>query len=930
LGIRNLFQAPTVAGVAGNLRTGGTRPVLGARPRPALLPLSAAQRRLWFLAQMEGPSATYNAPLSLRLRGAVDIPALRAALSDVVDRHEALRTVFPEQDGEPFQQVVSGERAVPALHVRNCADEDALAAAVKQAEHCVFDLSAELPIRAFLFGVGAQEHVLVLVVHHIATDGWSLAPLMRDLATAYEARCGGGEPRWSALPVQYADYTLWQQELLGAAEDSDSRLAEQVNYWAGALAGVPDQLELRFDRPRPVEASHRGGRVEWTVEPELHAKLKELAAARHVTLFMVLQAGLAALLSKLGAGTDVPIGTSIAGRTDVALDDLVGFFVNTLVLRTDTSGDPTFAELLDRVRETDLAAFAHQDVPFEQLVEILNPARSTAHHPLFQIMLVVQNNDEATLELPGLEVTAEPLTYSAEKFDLTAAFAETHDASGAPAGLTAVFSYATDLFDQATIEAMAARLVRLLDAVTADPNQVPGHLDVLSDEERHRILVEWNDTAVEIPQVCAHELFEAQVRRTPTATAVVFEDTEISYEELNARANRLAHHLIDRGVGAEDFVALALPRSIDLVVAVLAVLKAGGAYLPIDLDHPQDRINDVIDDARPVLTLHELPDLTTYPVTDPETSTAPANPAYVIYTSGSTGRPKGVVIEHAALGAYLLRAREVYPDAAGTALVNSSIAFDLTVTALYTPLVSGGRVILAELDERAGAAGRPSFMKVTPSHLGILENLPDEVSPSGTLILGGETLTGQALRRIRATHPGLTVVNAYGATEATVNSTEFRIAPGQFVDPGALPIGRPFWNTRVYVLDQSLRPVPPGVVGELYLAGSGLARGYLNRAGLTAQRFVANPWGDGERMYRTGDLGLWNTEGRLACVGRVDNQVKVRGFRIELGEVEAAVAAHPEVRRVVVLVREDRPGDRRLVAYVTPQKGCAPDPAELR
>ncbi|MEU6467666.1 condensation domain-containing protein, partial [Streptomyces sp. NPDC046976] len=759
----------------------------------------------------------------------------------MVDRHEALRTVFPEQDGEPFQQVLLGERAVPVLHVRNCADEDALAAAVKQAEHCVFDLSAELPIRAFLFGVSAQEHVLVLVVHHIATDGWSLAPLMRDLATAYEARCAGGEPQWSALPVQYADYTLWQKELLGSAEDPDSRLADQVNYWAGALAGVPDQLELRFDRPRPAEASYQGGRVEWSVEPALHAQLKELAAAHHVTLFMVLQAGLAALLSKLGAGTDVPIGTSIAGRTDVALDDLVGFFVNTLVLRTDTSGDPTFAELLDRVRETDLAAFAHQDVPFEQLVEVLNPARSTAHHPLFQIMLVVQNNDEATLELPGLEVTAEPPTYSAEKFDLTASFAETHDASGAPAGLTAVFSYATDLFDQATIEALAGRLVRLLDTVTADPNQVPGHLDVLSDEERHRILVEWNDTAVEIPRQCAHELFEAQVRRTPTATAVVCEDTEISYEELNTRANRLAHHLIDHGVGAEALVALALPRSVDLVVAVLAVLKAGGAYLPIELNHPQDRINDVINDARPVLTLHELPDLTTYPATNPETPTEPADPAYVIYTSGSTGRPKGVVIEHAALGAYLLRAREVYPDAAGTALVNSSIAFDLTVTALYTPLVSGGRVILAELDEHAGTVGRPSFMKVTPSHLAILESLPEEVSPSGTLILGGEPLTGHALRRMRATHPGLTVVNAYGATEATVNSTEFRIAPGQPLDSGALPIGRPFWNTRIYVLDQSLRPVPPGVVGELYVAGSGLARGYLNRPGLTAERFVANP-----------------------------------------------------------------------------------------
>ncbi len=935
LSIRNLFQAPTVAGVADHLRSGSDqagriRPVLEPRNRPALLPLSAAQRRLWFLAQMEGPSATYNAPLGLRLRGALDTSALRAALSDVVERHEALRTVFPEQDGEPFQQVLVGERAVPLLHVQDCADEDALTAAVKEAEHCVFDLSADLPIRAFLFGVGAQEHVLVLVVHHIATDGWSLAPLMCDLTTAYETRCAGAEPQWTALPVQYADYTLWQQDLLGAAEDPDSRLAEQLKYWAGALAGVPDQLELRFDRPRPVVASYRGGRVEWSVEPELHARLKELAATHHVTLFMVLQAGLAALLSKLGAGTDVPIGTSVAGRTDVALDDLVGFFINTLVLRTDTSGDPTFAELLDRVRETDLAAFAHQDVPFEQLVEVLNPARSTAHQPLFQIMLVVQNNDEATLELPGLEVTAEPPTYSAEKFDLTVAFAETHAESGAPGGLTAVFSYATDLFDQATIEAMAGRLVRLLEAVAADPDQIPSHLDVLSEEERHRLLVEWNDTAVEIPQQWAHELFEAQVRRTPTATAVVFEDTELSYEELNARANRLAHYLTGHGVGAETLVALALPRSADLIVAILGVLKAGGAYLPIDLDHPQERIDGLINDARPVLVLRELPDLAGHPSSNPQTPIKPADPAYVIYTSGSTGKPKGVVIEHAALGAYLIRARETYSDAAGTALVNSSIAFDLTVTGLYTPLVSGGRVVLAELDEHAAAAGRPSFMKLTPSHLGILENLPDEVSPSGTLILGGELLTGHALRRMRATHPGLTVVAAYGATETTVNCTEFRIAPGQSLDPGPVPIGRPFWNTRVYVLDQSLRLVPPGVVGELYVAGAGLARGYLNRPGLTAGRFVANPWGDGERMYRTGDLVFWDHDGQLAYVGRTDNQVKVRGFRIELGEVEAALVAYAGVGQVVVLVREDRPGDRRLVAYVTPQQGGVVESAELR
>ncbi|MBI0312132.1 amino acid adenylation domain-containing protein [Streptomyces javensis] len=924
LAVRRVFEAPTVAELAAVLDASEVvRPAVRAVvPRPARLPLSLAQQRLWFLHQFEGPSATYNIPVALRLTGALDEGALRLGLGDVVARHESLRTVFAEDADGPYQVVQ--DTAEVELTVA-AADREAIHEELSEAIRTPFDLMNDVPLRAWLFQLGDDEHVLLLVAHHIASDAWSMGPLARDLTGAYAARVTTGEaPGWEPLPVQYADYGIWQREMLGAEDDADSEINRQLTYWKAALADLPEELSLPFDRPRPATSSYEGDRITFEVPSGLYEELTRIARERRASLFMVMQTALSTLLTRLGAGTDIPLGTAIAGRTDDALDDLVGFFVNTLVLRTDTSGDPTFAELLDRVRGKDLEAYAYQDLPFERLVEVVNPERSLSRHPLFQTMLTLNNTEQggasAVVSLPGLSVAGEPVAAGAAKFDLSFRLAERRGEADGGVVLEGALDFSTDLFDRATAQGIAERFVRVLTALAEDPECRVGDVELLSAVERERVLVGWNGESRGVRGVSLPVLFGEQVARTPDAVAVVCGDLRLTYGELEAWSNRVARWLVGQGVGPESFVGVVLPRSVELVVVLLGVVKAGGAYVPVDPGYPAERKAHILGDARPVLVIDEVEDLAAADACSDEPVEEVRElslPAYVIYTSGSTGWPKGVVVEHRSVGAYLERAREVYPDASGTALLHSSVAFDLTVTALYTPLVSGGRVVLGELDERAAGVGQPSFMKVTPSHLGLLEALPEEVSPSGTLIIGGEALVGEALASWRAAHPDVVVVNAYGPTEATVNCADYRIEPGQELASGAVPIGRPFWNTRAYVLDAWLRPVPPGAVGELYVAGVVLARGYLGRADLTAERFAADPYGPaGARMYRTGDLARWNADGQLVYVGRVDDQVKVRGFRIELGEIQAVLASHGEVAQAAVVVREDRPGDQRLVAYV--------------
>ncbi|MFI6058361.1 amino acid adenylation domain-containing protein [Streptomyces sp. NPDC051286] len=955
MSLRTLFEAPTPAGLAARLGGAGeARAALTAGARPERVPLSFAQQRLWFIGQLEGPSPTYNVPVALRLGGDVDREALGAALRDVLERHEVLRTVFPVADGEPYQQVLDADGLDWRLTVADVAPGE-LADAVAEAQRRPFGLAAEVPFRAWLFSAGPDEQVLVVVVHHIATDGWSREPLARDLSVAYAARREGRAPQWADLPVQYADYALWQRELLGDEQDPDSVISRQVAYWRETLEGAPEELALPFDRPRPAVASHRGHRIPVEIPAEVHRRLAELARAEGVTVFMVLQAALATLLSRLGAGTDISIGSAIAGRTDEAMDDLVGCFVNTLVIRTDLSGDPTFREVLARVREKGLAAFAHQDVPFERLVEELAPVRSMARHPLFQVVLTLQNTADAVLDLPGVRAGAAADQSSAAvsaKFDLDVILGESFDAQGVPAGIHGVVIAAADLFEPDTAVRIANRWARVLDAVSGAPGGRIGTVDLLDEGERHRLLVEWNDTAAADPQTLVPALFEAQVARTPDAVAVVADGAWVSYAELDARANRVARYLAGQGVGPESVVGLCLPRGEEMIAAILGVWKAGAGYLPIDPEQPADRVAFILSDSRAALTLtteeilDELPagrgrlvalddrlvemQLAATPAGAPEVSVAPDALAYVIYTSGSTGRPKGVAVTHRSLANYAasVPGRVGLGEPGRRYALLQAQATDLGNTLLFASLVTGGElhVLPAEaVTDPVAVSGYFSehgidHLKAVPSHLAALgaEGGPAGVLPARSLVLGGEAASPAWVSGLLETAGQREVFNHYGPTEATIGVATARLTP-ELVAAGAVPVGTPVANTRLYVLDDFLAPAPQGVVGELYIAGRQLARGYVRRAGLTAERFVACPFGgSGERMYRTGDRARWTADGQLVFAGRADDQVKVRGFRIEPGEIEAVLTAHPQVAQGVAVAREDTPGDVRIIAYVVP------------
>ncbi|MGQ4618174.1 amino acid adenylation domain-containing protein, partial [Nocardia sp. R7R-8] len=959
--VRTIFEASTVAGLAIKVERGAgehKRTPLVAGPRPDRIPLSPAQQRMWFLNQFDTSASVYNIPAAIRLSGDLDVAALRHAVADLVARHETLRTIYPETPDGPVQRVLAPHEVPVDLTPAQIGDEH-VADEVQRIVAAGFDVTVDVPFRAKLLQLAGTEYVLVFVAHHISADGWSMRPLTRDLMLAYVARSGGQEPSWAPLPIQYADYALWQRDALGADDDPESLAGAQLAYWTTELADLPDELNLPADRPRPSAQSFAGGTADFVVDAGVHAALAELARRHNATLFMVVHAAFAVFSARLSGTEDIAIGTPVAGRGEAELDDLIGMFVNTLVLRTRVAPGLGFTELLARTRETDLHAFANADIPFERLVEVLAPERSTGRHPLFQVALSFENLATTGFELPGLSLTALDPAAETAKFDLLLTVREQRTESGAEAGLAAAFTYARDLFDEPTVVEFGRRFCRILSAIALRPDTAVGDLEILDDSERTDLITGTGAPAV--PPRTLPELMAAAVAANPAGIAVVAGDRTFSYAELDAASVQLARALIDRGAGPEARVAIAIRRSVESVLTLWAVAKTGAAFVPIDPTYPADRIAHLVADsgvALGVTLTAELDHLPAHPggwlALDDHDFTLDvaarsdqplrpgelrgplrtSNAAYVIYTSGSTGVPKGVVVTHAGLANFSAEQVERYRlDRSTRALAFASPSFDASILELLLALGSAGGLVVAPPLTFGGAelaelmrAGGVTHAFLTPSVLASLD--PDELPGIRAIVAGGEAVPAELAAKWTTT-PERDFHNGYGPTETTImTNISDPLRPGEPVT-----IGGPIRGMRSLVLDSRLRPVPEGVTGELYLGGVQLARGYHARPALTAARFVADPYGvPGERLYRTGDLvRRRRAEGApvLEYLGRNDFQVQVRGFRIELGEIDAALTAQPEVGFAVTLGRETGSGATMLVSYVLPAKGATADPAVL-
>lgn len=918
-----------------------------------IFPLSFAQQRLWFLDQMEPNSSTYNIPIAFRLTGSLHLRALEQSINEIVRRHEVLRTSFATENGQPVQVISKHTNAsLPVVDLSN------LPGAQRQAEFArranieakrPFDLAKGPVMRVTLLKLAETEHVFFMTIHHIVSDGWTMGVLLRELEAHYRAFADGEPSPLTELPIQYADFSVWQRDWLQGEE-----LEKQLSYWKKVLAGTPPNLQLPTDHPRPAVQTFSGSWQRLKLPASLSKAINNLSKQQSVTVFMTLLTAFKTLLYRYTSQKDIVVGSPIANRNRPEIENLIGFFVNTLVLRTDLSGNPTFRKLLSHVKEVTLGAYAHQDFPFEKLVEELQPQRDLSTTPFFQVMFILQNAPLDNFELPGLTLSPLAGEMGTSRFDLSLFMGE------GPDGIVGVFEYNTDLFDASTIRRMAEHFQCLLESIVENPDQSISELRMLTAGERKQLLVQWPATEKDYPKnKCFHELFEAQVEKNPKGIAVVMEDERLTYGALNARANCLARDLRKLGVGPDILVGICLERSVEMVVGLLGILKAGGAYVPLDPSYPKERIGYMLEDAGVSILLSQKELISDLPehnaqvicidgdweevaqegAKNPASETSSTNLAYVIYTSGSTGKPKGVAIQHQNLVNFLSSmSEEPGLKQEDSLLAVTTLSFDIAGLELYLPLLVGARVILANREVASDGSrlsemlteSRATVMQATPATWRLLLDSGWQGSKQLKMLCGGEALPRELANRLLDCSDSLW--NMYGPTETTIWSSVYQLESKE----GIVPVGPPIDNTQIYILDRHLRPVPVGVYGELYIGGDGLARGYLNRPVLTAEKFIPNPFSKetGARMYRTGDLARYLTNGKIEFQGRIDHQVKIRGFRIELGEIEASLAHHEGIDEVVVIAREDE-GDlqkeeKRLVAYVISKAAKAPTVSELR
>ena len=937
-----------------NAATHSNLPPILPAPRDKDLPLSFAQQRLWFIDQLEPNSSAYNMPAAYRLTGQLNITALEQSLNEIIRRHEVLRMTFPAVNGQPSQAITPSITLTLPLtdlgeHPETQREVIAQQIATEEAQQ-PFNLAQEPLFRAKLLRLTEAESVLLLNMHHIVSDGWSFDIFFQELAALYTAFSTDKPSPLPELPIQYADFAHWQREWL-----QDEVIESQLSYWRQQLSGSLPILQLPTDHPRPPVQTYRGTYQSLKLPLNLTKALKALSRQKGVTLFMTLLAAFQTLLSRYSGQEDIIVGTPIAGRNQVETEGLIGFFVNTLAIRTNLSGNPSFRQLLSQVREVTLGAIDHQNLPLEKLIEELKPERNLSRSPLFQVMFTFQNTPSQPWDLPGLTITPQEVDSGTSKFDLTLALEEISE------GIKGGIEYNTDLFEMATITRMLGHFQTLLEGIVANPDQRLWDLPFLTAAEQHQLLVEWNNTQTDYPNnTCIHQLFEAQVERTPNAIAVIFENEQLTYQQLNHRANQLAHHLQKLGVKPEVLVGICVERSLEMVVGLLAILKAGGAYVPLDPAYPFERLSLMIKDAQPSVLLtqerlvEELPSHGTQVICldsdwqsiGAESTVAPVsgvtanNLAYVIYTSGSTGKPKGVMIPHRAICNHMLWMQTDFPlSETDKVLQKTPFSFDASVWEFYAPLLVGAQLVMT----RPGGHQDSDYLiqtiveqKITTLQLVptllrmLLEN--DQIGIRQSLknvFCGGEPLTVELQERFFA-HLNAELHNLYGPTETCIDATYWTCKRG--LNQQIVPIGRPIANTSIYILDRHLQLVPIGVPGEVHIGGAGVARGYLNHPELTLEKFISNPYSNepGSRLYKTGDLARYLPDGNIEFLGRIDNQVKIRGFRIELGEVESTLSQYPTVQQCVVTARVDGGSDKHLVAYIVADQQQKPTTDELR